>query len=215
MDLLEKLNWRYATKRMTGQKVPQENVDRILESVRLTASGFGLQPYQVLVVEDEELKRKIHPIANNQPQILESSHILIFAAWDQITESRIEDYIELIAKTRNVSVESLQGFRNSMLGWLKSQTPESSFNWAAKQTYIAFGTGIVAAAVEGVDATPMEGFNPAALDELLHLKEKGLRSTSILTLGYRDVENDRLVNAPKVRKAKEDFVIEYSSAGIV
>lgn len=215
MDLLEKMNWRYATKRMTGEKLPPEKVERILESIRLTASGFGLQPYNVLVIEDEELKRKILPIANNQPQITESSHLLVFTAWDGITEDKIENYIQLIANTRNIGTDSLQGFKNSMLGWLKSQTSETSFNWAARQTYIAFGTGIVAAAVEGVDATPMEGFNAAALDELLGLKEKGLRSTSILALGYRDADRDHLVNAPKVRKSKEDLVIRYSSLATV
>ncbi|WP_210411169.1 NAD(P)H-dependent oxidoreductase [Leptospira kmetyi] len=215
MDLLEKMNWRYATKRMTGEKLPPEKVERILESIRLTASGFGLQPYNVLVIEDEELKRKILPIANNQPQITESSHLLVFTAWDGITEDKIENYIQLIANTRNIGTDSLQGFKNSMLGWLKSQTSETSFNWAARQTYIAFGTGIVAAAVEGVDATPMEGFNAAALDELLGLKEKGLRSTSILALGYRDADKDHLVNAPKVRKSKEDLVIRYSSLATV
>ncbi|PJZ27924.1 NAD(P)H-dependent oxidoreductase [Leptospira kmetyi] len=215
MDLLEKMNWRYATKRMTGEKLPPEKVERILESIRLTASGFGLQPYNVLVIEDEELKGKILPIANNQPQITESSHLLVFTAWDGITEDKIENYIQLIANTRNIGTDSLQGFKNSMLGWLKSQTSETSFNWAARQTYIAFGTGIVAAAVEGVDATPMEGFNAAALDELLGLKEKGLRSTSILALGYRDADKDHLVNAPKVRKSKEDLVIRYSSLATV
>ncbi|EQA52681.1 NAD(P)H-dependent oxidoreductase [Leptospira kmetyi] len=215
MDLLEKMNWRYATKRMTGEKLPPEKVERILESIRLTASGFGLQPYNVLVIEDEELKRKILPVANNQPQITESSHLLVFTAWDGITEDKIENYIQLIANTRNIGTDSLQGFKNSMLGWLKSQTSETSFNWAARQTYIAFGTGIVAAAVEGVDATPMEGFNAAALDELLGLKEKGLRSTSILALGYRDADKDHLVNAPKVRKSKEDLVIRYSSLATV
>lgn len=215
MDLLEKMNWRYATKRMTGEKLPPEKVERILESIRLTASGFGLQPYNVLVIEDEELKRKILPIANNQPQITESSHLLVFTAWDGITEDKIENYIQLIANTRNIGTDSLQGFKNSMLGWLKSQTSETSFNWAARQTYIAFGTGIVAAAVEGVDATPMEGFNAAALDELLGLMEKGLRSTSILALGYRDADKDHLVNAPKVRKSKEDLVIRYSSLATV
>ncbi|PJZ59351.1 NAD(P)H-dependent oxidoreductase [Leptospira barantonii] len=215
MDLLEKMNWRYATKRMTGEKLPPEKVERIVESIRLTASGFGLQPYNVLVIEDEELKRRILPVANNQPQIVESSHLLIFAAWDGITENKIENHIQLVANTRNIPPESLQGFKNSMLGWLKSHTHESSFNWAARQTYIALGTGIVAAAVEDVDATPMEGFNAAGLDELLGLKEKGLRSTSILALGYRDADKDHLVNAPKVRKSKEDFAIRYSSLATV
>ncbi|RHX92749.1 NAD(P)H-dependent oxidoreductase [Leptospira stimsonii] len=215
MELLEKLNWRYATKRMTGEKVPREKVERILEAIRLTASGFGLQPYNVLVIEDEELKRQIRPIAYNQPQIEEASHLLIFAAWEQVTEEKINEYIQLISKTRNKTVESLEGFKNSMLNWLKSHTPETAYNWAARQTYISFGTGIVAAAMESVDATPMEGFNAKALDELLHLKEKGLRSTSILTLGYRDVEKDTIVNAPKVRRSKENFVIEYSPVSSV
>ncbi|EMJ93744.1 NAD(P)H-dependent oxidoreductase [Leptospira alstonii] len=214
MDLLEKLNWRYATKRMTGRKLPREKLERILESLRLTPSGFGLQPYKVLVIEDEDLKSRILPIAFNQPQILESSHILVFAAWDKVTEDKIREHIQLIANTRNVSTEALQGFQDSILGWLKTHTEETSFHWAARQAYIALGTGVVAAAVEGVDATPMEGFNPAALDELLQLKEKGLRSTSILALGYRDVEKDGIVNAPKVRKAKEDFLIHYSSAAV-
>lgn len=212
MELLEKLKWRYATKRMTGEKIPREKVERILEAIRLTASGFGLQPYNVLVIEDEELKRQIRTIANNQPQIEESSHLLVFAAWDQVSEEKIQEYIRLISETRNLTVESLEGFKNSMSNWFKSQTPESAYNWAARQTYIAFGTGIVAAAMEDVDATPMEGFNAKALDELLHLKEKGLRSTSILTLGYRDSEKDSLVKAIKVRRAKENFVIEYSNA---
>ncbi|AOP35244.1 NAD(P)H-dependent oxidoreductase [Leptospira tipperaryensis] len=214
MELLEKLNWRYATKRMTGEKVPQEKVERILEAVRLTASGFGLQPYNVILIVDEELKRQIRPIANNQPQIEESSHLLVFAPWDQVTEERIKEYIQLISETRNAPVESLEGFKNSMLNWLKSHTPETSYNWAARQTYIGFGTAIVAAALENVDATPMEGFNAKALDELLHLKEKGLRSTSLLTLGYRDVEKDQLLKAPKVRRAKENFVIEYSEVPV-
>ncbi|TGM53123.1 nitroreductase family protein [Leptospira adleri] len=214
MELLEKLKWRYATKRMTGEKVPREKVERILEAIRLTASGFGLQPYNVLVIEDEEIKRQIRPIANNQPQIEESSHLLVFAAWEQVSEEKILDYIRLISETRNLPAESLEGFKNSMSNWFKSQTPETSYNWAARQTYIAFGTGIVAAAVEDVDATPMEGFNAKALDELLHLKEKGLRSTSILTLGYRDSEKDSLVKAIKVRRAKENFVIEYSGVPV-
>ncbi|MBM9579193.1 NAD(P)H-dependent oxidoreductase [Leptospira sp. 201903070] len=212
MELLEKLRWRYATKRMTGEKVPAEKVERILEAVRLTASGFGLQPYNVIVIEDEELKRQIRPIAFNQPQIEESSHLLVFAAWDEVNEEKIEEYIQLISETRNTPSESLEGFKNSMLNWLKSHTREASSEWAARQTYIAFGTGIAAAAMENVDATPMEGFNAKALDELLHLKERGLRSTSLLTLGYRDLEKDSIVNAPKVRRAKEKFVIECKGA---
>ncbi|EMY75942.1 nitroreductase family protein [Leptospira weilii serovar Ranarum str. ICFT] len=100
MDLLEKLNWRYATKRMTGPKLSREKLERILESLRLTPSSFGLQPYKILVIEDEDLKSRILPIAFNQPQIAESSHILVFTAWDKVTEDNIREHIQLSEKVK-------------------------------------------------------------------------------------------------------------------
>lgn len=199
---------------MTGEKIPPEKLERITEAIRLSASGFGLQPYQLLVIEDEELKRRIRPIAFQQPQIEESSHLLVFAAWDQVTAERIDEYLDLIVKTRGVPAESLEAFRNVMLGWMKSKSPDQNFQWTSKQTYIALGSGIVAAAMEGVDATPMEGFQPAALDEILNLKEKGLRSISLLALGYRDSANDSTLNRAKVRRAGEDFFIRYRSVPV-
>jgi nitroreductase/dihydropteridine reductase len=209
MSLIEDLNWRYATKRMTGQKVPQEKLDYILEAIRLAATSNGLQPFSVLVVENEELRKKIQPIAYSQPQILEASHLLIFAAWDNITAEQISAYINEIARVREIPVEMLQGFNNSITGLVERMTQEQRFNWSAKQAYIALGTGLAAAAEQKVDSTPMEGFDPLGLDVLLNLKEKGLRSVCMLTLGYRDEANDQLVHAKKVRRAKEQFFIEY------
>jgi nitroreductase/dihydropteridine reductase len=165
-----------------------------------------LQPYSVLVITDPQLKQQILPIANNQLQVVDSSHLLVFAAWDKITDERVEEFIQLNATTRNVSKESLAMLSGKLHG-LAGRSEEENFEWAARQTYIAFATGIAAAAEERVDATPMEGFNNLALDTLLGLQEKGLKSLTLLPLGYREHESDWLVNLPKVRREKEKLFI--------
>ncbi|MFC6999487.1 NAD(P)H-dependent oxidoreductase [Rufibacter roseus] len=207
MKLLEDLNWRYATKRMNGELVPQAKLDNILEAIRLSASSMGFQPYNVIVVEDFETRKKIQPAAFNQPQIVEGSHLLIFAAWDPLCEEQVDNYIQNIASERGVGLDTLESFSQSIKNMIKSRTAEENFQWAARQAYIALGTGLVAASAERVDSTPMEGFNPAALDELLGLKEKGLRSVALLALGYRDENADYLAKAKKVRRSKESFFI--------
>ena len=206
MDILSLLNWRYATKRMNGNKIPQEKIDIILESVRLSASSIGLQPYRVIVIENPEILKQIRPIANNQAQITEASHLLVFAAWSDVSEDSIEEYLNLIASERKVSLESLSAMRGFMAGLTKN-TSEQNFNWAARQAYIALGTALIAAASQEVDATPMEGFDAVALDTLLALPEKGLKSVSILPLGYRDVSQDWLASLPKVRTPKQKFFL--------
>jgi nitroreductase / dihydropteridine reductase len=206
-NILESLEWRYASKRMNGQKVPSDKVNNILEAIRLAPSSMGLQPYTVLVIEDEALKKQITPIAWNQPQIEECSHLLVFAAWDDINPEHINEYISYTADVRNMPEEALADFKNTLLGIADKNTKEQNFVWAAKQAYIAFGTALVAAATEKVDTTPMEGFDNAALDKLLNLEAKGLKSVTLLPLGYRDVENDWLVNLPKVRRQKEKLFI--------
>lgn len=209
MSLIAALNWRYATKRMNGKKVEQAKLDNILEATRLSASGVGLQPYNVIVVGSDELKEKIKPVAFNQPQITEASHLLIFAAWDKVSDERFDEFVREVAEQRGVALESLEGY-GRYKGHLASRTEEQNHQWAARQAYIAFGTAIVAAAVEQVDATPMEGFNPEALDELLGLKERGLRSVTILALGYRDEAQDWLVGQKKVRRPKEKLFVELA-----
>ena len=206
MELLNALEWRYASKKMNGQHVPEEKVERILEAIRLAPSSMGLQPYTVLLITDPEVKKQILPIANNQQQIVDSSHLLVFAAWDYITPEHVDDYVNLTASTRNIPVESLDQFK-SMLVSISNRPQQENYEWAARQSYIAFATAIAAAAEERVDATPMEGFNNADLDVLLGLKEKGLRSITLLPLGYRDTENDWLAKFPKVRRQKEKLFI--------
>ena len=201
MTLIDKLNWRYATKRMNGTKVPQEKIDRILEAIRLSPTSFGLQPFKVIVVEDPTLRERIFNEACQQPQIKEASHILVFAANKNVSAAQVDEYMQLIAKTRDIPIETLSGFRAAFDG-IVAGTAEQNFVWTARQAYIAFGVGIVAATNEDVDATPMEGFSTEALDKILGLAEQNLSSTTILTLGYRDEKNDSLIRAAKVRKSK-------------
>ncbi len=208
MSVLESLNWRYATKRMTGEKVPQEKIDAILEAARLAPTASGLQPFNIISVSDRELLEKIQPIANNQPQITEASHLLVFAAWDNITPEQIEKVFSQVIEERNLPVDALDKYKNFLTSHFGSISQEERYNSAARQAYIAFGVAIVAAAEQKVDATPMEGFKPAELDKLLGLREKGLRSVTLLALGYRDTENDWLANLKKVRRPLEELVIE-------
>ena len=207
MGTLTNLKWRYATKRMNGQKVPAEKLENILEAIQLSPTSIGMQPFTVLVVEDADLRAKIAPAIYNQPQITEGSHVLIFAAWKEYSNENVDKYINHIATLRRIPAESLEGMRNMITGAISGKTSEQLLMWNQKQAYIALGTGLVAAAEEQVDATPMEGFNPDALDAALGLSEKGLRSTVIMTLGYRDAEKDYLSGVAKVRRAKDELFV--------
>ena len=208
MELLDKLNWRYATKAMNGQKIPQEKIDNIIEAISLAPTSSGLQPFEVFVITNQEVKDKIKPIAWNQSVVSDCSHLLVFAAWDTYTEERINKMFDLVNEVRGFKNEGWENYRQILLKGYPSRDPEINFNHAAKQAYIAFSQAITAAAFEQVDATPMEGFDANALDEILNLKEKGLRSCVLLPLGYRDTENDWLVNLKKVRKSREDLITE-------
>ena len=207
MSVLNNLKWRYATKRMNGQKVPAEKLENILDAIQLAPTSIGMQPFTVLVIEDPELKAKIAPAIYNQPQITEGSHVIVFAAWKEYSSENVDKYINHIASLRGIPVESLDGMRNMVSGSIAGKTPEQLLNWNMRQAYIALGTGLVAAAEEKVDATPMEGFDADALDAALGLAEKGLHSTVILALGYRDAENDYLSSAAKVRRDKEELFV--------
>jgi nitroreductase len=207
MSLLDSLKWRYAVKRMNGNKIPEATMNTILEATKLAPSSFGLTPYNIIVVEDEETRKKLQPHFYNQPQVGESSALVIFATWNSITEKEVAQYMQEIAEERGVPVESLNDFAGYINGSIKNLTAEQLQIWAAKQTYIALGFALVAAATEEIDATPMEGFKPDAVDEALGLKELGLHSAVAVTLGYRDAANDYLSGAKKVRRASEKLII--------
>ena len=207
MSLIDTLQWRYATKKMDPTKsVAPEKVDKILEAIRLTASSSGLQPYEILVITNKDIREKIKPIANNQSQITDCSHLLVFAAWNNYTADRINAAFDLTNEIRNIVLTDREVYRQKLLDGYPPRGAEVNFTHTAKQAYIGLGTALIAAAEEGVDSTPMEGFNPAALDEILNLKEQSLRSVLLLPLGYRKADEDWLINLKKVRRTKESFI---------
>ena len=206
MELLDKLNWRYAAKAMNGKKVPKDKIDRIIEAARLAPTSSGLQPFEIYVITNKEIKEKIKPVAWNQSVITDCSHLLVFAAWDTYTAERINKMFDLTNEIRGFKNEGWENYRQMLLNSYPQKDAEVNFNHAAKQAYIAFSQAIAAAAFEGVDATPIEGFDPDAVDKILGLREKGLRSAVLLPLGYRQEDKDWLVNLKKVRKSTEDLV---------
>jgi nitroreductase / dihydropteridine reductase len=206
MELLNALNWRYATKSMNGKAVPQDKIDAILEAAHLAPSSSGLQPFEIIVVSNQNLKDKIVPIARDQQQIADCSHLLVFAAWDNYTAERINEVFSRTVRERDLPADRMDTYKNMLLAMYPSRPAEQNFEHAARQAYISFGMAIAAAAELKVDTTPMEGFDNAKLDELLHLREKGLRSVVILPLGYRDETKDWLVNLKKVRTPKDRFI---------
>jgi nitroreductase len=205
MEHLPQLNWRYATKRMTGQKLTPNKLEIVLEAIRLAPTSLGLQPLHVFIVSSDAMKAKIAQQACKQPQVTECSQLLVFCCKTQIHSQDVQEYIALIAKTREVPTSSLGDFEKMIQGFAQSQSPEKQEQWATKQAYIALGFGLYAAALEQIDATPMEGFDSPTMDEVLGLEKLGLRSCVLLALGFRNAETDFLVKAKKVRKEKQSL----------
>jgi nitroreductase len=190
MELLNKLKWRYAAKSMNGKKVDDDKIERILEAARLAPTSSGLQPFEVFVIKNQEVKEKIRPVAWNQSVITDCSHLLVFAAWNTYTAERINYMFDLTNEIRGFKNEGWENYRQMLLDSYPQKDAEENFNHAAKQAYIAFSQAIAAAAFEGVDATPLEGFDPEAVDAILGLTEKGLRSAVLLPIGYREEDKD-------------------------
>jgi nitroreductase/dihydropteridine reductase len=205
--LNEKLNWRYATKKMDpSKKVPQEKLDRILEAVRLAPTSSGLQPFEVIVVKNPAIREKLREAGYGQSQITDATAVLVFAAWDNYTEARINDVVTLTAAERGGKSETMTAYFDGLKGMYLPRSAEVNFEHAARQAYIGLGLAVTAAAFEEVDATPMEGFETAKFDAILGLRERGLRSVAILPLGYRAEEGDWLRGAKKVRRPMDQFV---------
>ncbi len=209
MALLDDLKWRYATKAYDAtKKVDQKDVDKIIEAARLAPTSSGLQQFRIMVITDQELKEKIVPIAMDQQNIAQCSHLLVFAAWDRYTEERIDDIYNYTTDERGLPRGRFDSYTNKLKALYLPQTAEENFAHTARQAYIGLGLALAQAAELKVDSTPMEGFDNSALDELLDLRSKGLRSVVLMPIGYRDNENDWLVNMKKVRIPKDTFVIE-------
>lgn len=204
MSLIQDLNWRYATKNMNGEAVSTEKLEIILAATNLAATSYGLQPFTVLVVSNEEVKAKLQAAAYGQPQVGSSSAVLVFAVPVKITTSDVEAFIDLVATTRSMPVEALDGYKGMILSTVGALPAEQQQIWSAKQAYIALGTALAAAAEQKVDACPMEGFDAAQFDEILGLTAKGLKSVVIMPVGYRSAD-DATAQYIKVRKPESEL----------
>ncbi|WP_373056977.1 NAD(P)H-dependent oxidoreductase [Zunongwangia sp. H14] len=202
---INNLEWRYATKKFDStKKISSEDLEKLLKSIQLSASSYGMQPYEVLIIKDPEVRKKLQPEAFNQSQITEASHLIVFANLTSISEEHVDAYLDNISKIREIQVEKLNGFKDMLANTVLQQSKEEQSAWAEKQTYIALGNLLSAAANYKIDVCPMEGFDAGKFDEILGLKEKGLSTAVIAAIGYRS-EEDVAQHAKKVRKQKEEL----------
>ncbi|MDB4169763.1 nitroreductase family protein [Planktomarina sp.] len=204
------LNWRYATKKMdTSKAVPQDKVDAIVEAIRMAPTSSGTQPFELFVVTNADIRDQITEAAGGQAQITDGSHLLVFAAWDNYTAERIDNVVDLNVSARG-DLPMLHTYYDNLKSNYLPREAEVNYAHAARQAYIALGIALIAAAEQEVDSTPMEGFDPDAVDKILGLKTRGLRSVVLLPLGYRDEGSDWLLPMGKVRKSRETIVTEVN-----
>ncbi|QQQ28978.1 NAD(P)H-dependent oxidoreductase [Chryseobacterium indoltheticum] len=204
MELIKNLEWRYAVKKYSDESVSEDKIDRIVEAINLTASSCGLQPYRLFVITNPELRQRLGEGSFNA-QIHASSHLLVFAGLNEITNEYITDYVEMMEQQRNLEKGGLKILEDTLIDYFSPQTPQQNTIWSDKQAYIGLGTALIAAAELKVDATPMEGFDPKLFDEVLGLSGKGLHASVIMSLGYRDADNDYLASVQKVRLPIGEF----------
>lgn len=204
--IIEQLNWRYATKKMDATKtVPQDKLDVIIEAIRMAPTSSGTQPFELLVVTNPEKLAAIQEAAGGQAQITDGSHLLVFAAWDNYTAERIDEVVDINIEARG-DLPMLRAYYDNLKNNYVPRDAAVNYAHAARQAYIALGIALVAAAEQEVDSTPMEGFDPSKVDEILGLKARGLRSVVLLPLGYRDPTGDWLLPMGKVRKPLKTMV---------
>lgn len=204
---LEDQNWRYATKKYDAtQKVSDSDLKILKEAIRLSASSYGLQPYKVIFVESEALRSQLQPAAWGQSQITDASHLIIFANITDFGDDEIDEAISNLTQTRNLPADALNGYSDFMKSKISTLPLEMRNTWTSKQTYLALGNLLNAAAALKIDATPMEGFEPLQFNEILGLDKLGLNAAVIATIGYRHAEDDTQ-HYIKVRKANEELFL--------
>lgn len=209
MSLIENLNWRHAVKAYNPEKkVSQEDLNKILEAARLAPTSSGLQPFRVIVVENQNLKNKMVEGALNPEVMRDSSHVLVFAAWDSYSNEKIDKVYDYTTDERDLPRGRFGSYTDKIKNMYNAQTPEQHFAHTSRQTYIALGLAMAQAAELKIDSTPAEGFSNEVVDEILGLKELGLKSVSLLYLGYRDQDNDWMASMKKVRIPMEEFIIK-------
>ena len=206
-QFIKDANWRYATKKFDAtKKISLEDLASLKEAIRLSASSYGLQPYKVLIVENSDLRAQLQPVSWGQSQIVDASHLLVFANIINFGEKEIDATINNMATTRNLPLEALQGYGDFMKSKLVSLPEDVKNTWTSKQTYLALGNLLNAAAELKIDVTPMEGFEPEKYNEILGLEKLGLNASLVATIGYRH-EEDATQHYAKVRKSEEELFV--------
>jgi len=204
---LDHQNWRYATKKFDAtKKISTKDLNFLKEAIRLSSSSYGLQPYKIIFVENPELRAQIQPVAWGQSQIVDASHLIVFANRISIDDAEIEEYFQNISNTRGIPSDALAGYKGFLKGNITALSDDAVNIWNAKQTYLAMGNLLNAAAELKIDVTPMEGFDPAKVNEILSLEKLGLNASLLATIGYRH-EEDATQHYTKVRKSNEELFI--------
>lgn len=207
LSYLETLEWRYATKQFDPSKsIGETDLETLQQAIRLSASSYGLQPYSVLVISDTELREELRSACWNQPQITDASHVFVFAGKTDFNQELIDSYLNLVSTTRNLPLESLEGYGDFMKSKLLELPQESKSTWASHQAYLAAGNLLSAAAELQIDTCPLEGFEKERVDAILNLKEKGLTTALIVPVGYRST-SDQTQFYKKVRRSTEELFI--------
>lgn len=204
---LENQNWRYATKKFDAtKKISNEDLQLLKEAIQLSTSSYGLQPYKVLIIENPEIREQLKPFSWNQTQITDASHLFVFTNFVDIKEEHIDSYMNNMAQTRGLNIEDLKGYSDFMKSKLVPLPNDIKSNWTSKQTYLALGNLLNAAAELKIDVTPMEGFEPEKYNEILGLDKLGLNASLVATIGYRH-EEDATQHYPKVRKPLDELFV--------
>lgn len=204
-NFIESQKWRYATKKFdASKKITAEDFEILKEAIQLSTSSYGLQPYRIFIIENPELRKQLQPFAWGQSQIVEASQVIVFANITNFGEAEIDQYISNLVQTRGIPAESIKGYADFMKMKITTLAEDVRNNWTSKQTYLALGNLLNAAAELKIDVTPMEGFEPEKVNELLGFNELGLNASLIATIGYRH-EEDATQHYKKVRKSKEEL----------
>lgn len=207
MDLIQQLNWRYAVKGFdTAAKLSDAQISSLKNVLQLSPSSFGLQPYKFLLVKNPELRAKLLEVSWGQAQITDASDIFVLCRREKIDAAYVEEFIQMTASARNIEASTMDTYKQMILSFVNNLTPETYAAWADKQVYLALGNLLTAAAMLGIDACPMEGFDSSKYDELLELPAKGLRSVVVCPVGMRSTE-DKYAMAKKVRYSQDELFI--------
>ncbi len=207
-DIISRLQWRYATKKFDASKtLPEDKLNILKESFNLTATSYGLQPLKMVVISDQQLKEKLVPASMDQLQVRDASHVLVLCIEGGITSQYVKEHFKRVEDIRNTPREILKDYEDFLIENFGEKKPEDVRLWMAKQAYIALGNLLTVCALEGIDACPMEGFEPSRYDEILELDKLGLQSVLVLPVGYR-AEDDMFSSMKKVRRGTEEVIIE-------